>query len=329
MTLLLQDTLVISPATVDRIEQEIEDLRGATDCADVVQDKAALDAYDTSKLTDNSIVKVLQDESRNDAETYYRYSKSSDSFTFIGELGPYYTKSENDVLLGGKVDKVTTTSRVYGTDTQGNQTTYDKNDFGKVDDVKVDNVSIVTNKIANIDLTGKVDKSNTASQVYATDENGTQTTLKYDVQAGYNTIVQRTAGGQVIVNQTPASNIHATSKKYVDDADALKQDKPTITTSTGTTLSVTLADNTIFNNTNAGLTTLTITNPTTPTADFASQINFTSGSTATVVNASNIVWMGDNVSEIAGFVPRTNCRYTIDFVYDGSNIRGYIQGVSL
>jgi hypothetical protein len=262
MSLLLQDTLVISPATVNRIEQEIDDLRGATDCADVVQDKAALDAYDTSKLTDNAIVKVLQDESRNDAETYYRYSKSSDSFTFIGELGPYYTKSENDTLLGGKVDKVTTTSRVYGTDAQGNQTTYDKNDFGKVDDVKVDNVSIVTNKIANIDLSGK-------------------------------------------------------------------QNKTTITASTSTTLSVTLADNTIFNNTSAGLTTLTITNPTTPTADFASQINFTSGSTATVVTASNIIWMGDNVSEIAGFVPRTNCRYTIDFVYDGSNIRGYIQGVSL
>ena len=124
MTLLLQDTLVISPATVNRIEQEIEDLRGATDCADVVQDKAALDAYDTSRLTDNAIVKVLQDESKDDAETYYRYSKSSDSFTFIGKLGPYYTKSEDDALLAGKVDKTNTANQVYGTDDNGSQTAF-------------------------------------------------------------------------------------------------------------------------------------------------------------------------------------------------------------
>ena len=75
MSILAQDTIVISPKTVKEIQQEIEDLKGATDCADVVGTKAELDAYDTSKLTDQSIVKVLQDESQNDAQTYYRYNK--------------------------------------------------------------------------------------------------------------------------------------------------------------------------------------------------------------------------------------------------------------
>ena len=86
MTLLLQDTLVISPATVQRIDAEIEEIKNNTDVADVVADKAELDAYDTSRLTDNAIIKVLQDESVDDASTYYRYIKSSDTFELIGTL---------------------------------------------------------------------------------------------------------------------------------------------------------------------------------------------------------------------------------------------------
>jgi hypothetical protein len=39
---------------------------------------------------------------------------------------------------------------VYGTDDTGEQTTYDVNSFGAVDDVKVDGLSVVSNKIANI-----------------------------------------------------------------------------------------------------------------------------------------------------------------------------------
>ena len=52
--------------------------------------------------------------------------------------------------LDGKVDKVTTPSRVYGTDASGNQTSYDYDSFGKVDDVKVGTTSVVSNKIATL-----------------------------------------------------------------------------------------------------------------------------------------------------------------------------------
>ena len=55
-----------------------------------------------------------------------------------------------NIDLSGKVDKVSSSDRVYGTDSQGHQTTYNKNDFGKVDDVKVNGTSVVTNKIANV-----------------------------------------------------------------------------------------------------------------------------------------------------------------------------------
>ena len=164
MSILAQDTIVISPSTVNHIESEIEELRGATDCADVVGTYAELQAYDTSKLTDQAIIKVLQDESQDDAQTYYRYVKSSDSFTLIGELGPYYTKAEDDILLAGKVDKVNTANRIYGTDTNGAQTTYDKEDFGKVDDVRINNTTVVSNKIANITYDDALD-ANSANAV--------------------------------------------------------------------------------------------------------------------------------------------------------------------
>ena len=51
--------------------------------------------------------------------------------------------------LDDKVVKTSGASKVYGTDANGDQTTYDYNSFGKVDDVKVGTTSVVTNKIAN------------------------------------------------------------------------------------------------------------------------------------------------------------------------------------
>lgn len=53
----------------------------------------------------------------------------------------------------GKVDKTTQASKVYGTDENGNQTLYPKDSFGQVEDVKVNGESVVTDKVAEIDLT--------------------------------------------------------------------------------------------------------------------------------------------------------------------------------
>ena len=60
------------------------------------------------------------------------------------------TVGARNTALGNKVDKVSTANRVYGTDGNGAQTSYDKNSFGKVDDVKVGTKSVVSNKIATL-----------------------------------------------------------------------------------------------------------------------------------------------------------------------------------
>ena len=239
MSILAQDTIVISPSTVNKIEGEIEELRGATDCADVVANKAALDAYDTSKLTDQSIVKVLQDESQNDAQTYYRYSKSSDSFTLIGELGPYYTKSEDDALLAEKLDKTDTASQVYGTDVQGQQATltYDENNSNGTIPIRDANAQIkvavtptanshaASKKYVNDQDALKVDKVNTANRIYGTDSNGAQTTYDKedfgkvdDVRVNNTSIVTNKIANLTIDSALNANSDNAVKNSVVTSA---------------------------------------------------------------------------------------------------------------
>lgn len=86
----------------DEIWTEIETIEASSDVVDVVGTYAELQSYDTSKLHANDLIKVLQDETRDDAITYYRWNGSA--FTYVGAEGPYYTASETDTLLAGKQD---------------------------------------------------------------------------------------------------------------------------------------------------------------------------------------------------------------------------------
>ena len=54
--------------------------------------------------------------------------------------------------LNTKVEQTTEINKIYGTNETGNQTTFNKNDLNKVDDVQVNGVSILNDKVANIDI---------------------------------------------------------------------------------------------------------------------------------------------------------------------------------
>ena len=71
-----------------------------------------------------------------------------DTATWGNITGNIADQTDLNTALGNKVDKTTTANKVYGTDANGDQTTYDKNSFGQVDDVTVGGTSVVTNKIA-------------------------------------------------------------------------------------------------------------------------------------------------------------------------------------
>ena len=83
---------------------EIENIEAASDVVDVVGTYAELEAYDTSKLHDNDLIKVLQDETHDNEIAYYRWSTSTEAFSYVGAEGPYYTQSQIDVMMSGKQD---------------------------------------------------------------------------------------------------------------------------------------------------------------------------------------------------------------------------------
>lgn len=76
------------------IQEQIDALVGRSDVVDVVASKAALDAYDINKITENDVIKVLKDESRNNEITYYRLV--SGAWVFLCSLGDFYSKEESD-----------------------------------------------------------------------------------------------------------------------------------------------------------------------------------------------------------------------------------------
>lgn len=78
------------------LQQQIDAITASSDVKDIVGTYAELQQYDTSTLGNNDIIKVLQDETQNGATTYYRWNTTTQTFTLIGQEGPYYTKSEAD-----------------------------------------------------------------------------------------------------------------------------------------------------------------------------------------------------------------------------------------
>lgn len=81
------------------LQEQIDAIVASSDVVDIVGTYAALQAYDTSKLHDNDIIKVLTDETRDDATTYYRWDADTSTWSYIGAEGPFYTKAESDAIF--------------------------------------------------------------------------------------------------------------------------------------------------------------------------------------------------------------------------------------
>ena len=117
--------------------------------------------------------------------------------------------------LDDKVDKTTTASQVYGTDQNGDQTTYNTTDFSLVDDVKVNNVSVVTNKVADIDLTSYL--QNTATATDAITVNGVANTSWVDgINIGKDSRINSNNG--IAIGVEASADVNAVA--YGRDADA-------------------------------------------------------------------------------------------------------------
>lgn len=127
------------------LQGQIDAITSASDVVDIVGTYAELQQYPTSGIKDNDVIKVLQDETHNDAMSYYRWSTSTSTWSYIGSEGPYYTKSESDTLLLAKQNKLTAGDNITiandvisATDTNttytaGNAITIDSTDNNRID----------------------------------------------------------------------------------------------------------------------------------------------------------------------------------------------------
>lgn len=93
--------------SVGILQEEIDAIKNSPDVVDIVATYAALQAYDTSSLGTDDIVRVLRDEMHDGASTYYRWNDPNAGWNFIGTVGDYYTTTQVDTLLAGKQDTLT------------------------------------------------------------------------------------------------------------------------------------------------------------------------------------------------------------------------------
>lgn len=94
----------------DALQDQIDVLTSKSDVVDVVGTYAELQAYPTSTLHNNDVVKVISDSTHNSAPSYYRWviTGTTGAWTYIGSLADSYTKAETNALLNAKQDNLTT-----------------------------------------------------------------------------------------------------------------------------------------------------------------------------------------------------------------------------
>ena len=86
------------------LQNQIDAIVSKSDVVDVVScynrgtdtSKTDIVHYNTSTLGDNDVIKVLIDETHDNATTYYRWDTATSQFEYIGPEGSYYTKAEAD-----------------------------------------------------------------------------------------------------------------------------------------------------------------------------------------------------------------------------------------
>ena len=88
------------------LQGQIDAITVSSDVVDVLGTYAELQAYDTSHIKANDIIKVIQDSTHNNAMSYYRWviTNNVGAWSYVGSEGPFYTKSETDTLLNAKAN---------------------------------------------------------------------------------------------------------------------------------------------------------------------------------------------------------------------------------
>lgn len=175
------------------LQGQIDAIVSSSDVVDIVGTYQDLQNYDTSKLGDNDIIKVLDDSTHNDATSYFRWKKHTSTWEYIGSEGPYYTKGQTDELLNEKVDKVQGKGLSENDFTNTLKTKLDNiesnAEVNKIETIKVNNVTqTITSKSVNINVPTKTsDILNDSGYITKDVNNLTNYTKTTDIASTYQT----------------------------------------------------------------------------------------------------------------------------------------------
>lgn len=98
---------------IDDISGRIDTLEAATDVIMVYNHFSSFSSNSGDLiLTDNDVIKVLNDENKQENQTYYQYSTATSAWTFMGELDPYYSKTVLNNAAGKNINITTTGSGI-------------------------------------------------------------------------------------------------------------------------------------------------------------------------------------------------------------------------
>ena len=161
------------------LQNQIDAIVASSDVVDIVGTYTDLQNYDTSKLGDNDIIKVLDDSTHSNATSYYRWHNST--WNYIGSEGPYYTKGETDTLLNGKVDKEAGKGLSQNDFTNTLKSKLDNIEsnaqVNKIESIKVNNVTqTITSKSVNISVPTKTSDLINDSDYYTKPSGGIPST---------------------------------------------------------------------------------------------------------------------------------------------------------
>lgn len=217
------------------LQGQIDAITSSSDVVDIVGTYAELLQYPTAGLGDKDVIKVLQDETHNDAMSYYRWNKSSSTWSYIGSEGPYYTKSETNTLLGDKQDTLTAGSNVTissnntisATDTTytaGNGLTLTGTEFSA--DTTVLQPKLTAGDGINISaqnvISANIDPADFFTASETVDGTGSEMTLNNTIQAKIKSVqmdgdtFQQTYSGKNLIDSTNLSYVFSNSPTQIE-----------------------------------------------------------------------------------------------------------------
>jgi hypothetical protein len=155
------------------LQSQIDAIVSKSDVVDIVGTYAELQAYDTSSLGNNDVVKVISDSTHNNAPSYYRWviTGGVGAWVYIGSESETYTKAETDALLNAKQDNITATDGITLTGTTLTNSGVRAVASGTTNGT----ISVNTNGTsADVSVTGLGSAAYTNSSAYATAAQGTK-----------------------------------------------------------------------------------------------------------------------------------------------------------